>query len=87
MNKEDMVNKIKSFVIKSLKERLPGISEQDIEADNELVETYMMNSIEMVMIIVECEINFDMEFADEDLVYDNVKTINIIADYIISYKE
>lgn len=42
------------------------------------------NSMTIIDLIVEIEIEFQMEFKDDDLTLNNFKTINNISDYIVN---
>uniref|UniRef100_UPI003FF0B924 acyl carrier protein n=1 Tax=Candidatus Fimivicinus sp. TaxID=3056640 RepID=UPI003FF0B924 len=74
MTKETIIETIKNF----LRENLSGTFN---DADANLMEAGM-DSLTTIKLIIHLENTFHFSYEDDDLLEENFKTMNIIADYI-----
>ncbi|MCI9439601.1 MAG: acyl carrier protein [Lachnospiraceae bacterium] len=77
MERKDIQEKIFEIVTKCI-----SAEDEEICFDDDLRE-HGMDSINCIMIIVEIEDLYQFEFADEDLILENFRTINKLVDYVI----
>lgn len=77
MNREELYRLIRDEVRKSFE-----IENDNIDINDNLME-FGLDSINMVMMILEIESIFNIEIPDEDLVFENFDTIKKISDYVL----
>ena len=79
MNRNEACEKILEILSEVLEEKkeCPSTYDEDISE--------RLDSIEFVMLIVEIENGFDIKVLDDD--FENVNTINKLADLVFKYKE
>lgn len=77
MCREKILEKVHALVIEGINSEA-----REINYDEDLRE-HGMDSLNCIAIIVEIEDFYHFEFADEDLVIENFRTINKLADYVV----
>ena len=82
-------NEIKSVVKKTIKEIIGNDLAYDIDniGDNESLLMIVVNSLNVIKLIMRIEEEFDLEFEDEDIALKNWKDIKTIVDLIIRRKK
>lgn len=83
MEEERMLEKIKEIVGTVLE--LDEVQIEKINIDSDLLELGL-DSLNAIEVIVNLESEFDMEVEDEDLMIDNLSTIDLLCNLIKKYK-
>ncbi len=81
--REDMISSIRSYLFESF---LLGFSSDDFPDDRSFYEAGVLDSIGVIEIVSYIEQNFDITFDNNEIVPENVSTINQIADFITQKK-
>lgn len=79
MNREDVARKVKELVSEVLELKC---SIEEIKEDD-MLSTYGLSSFTAIRLIVLIESEYDFEFLDEDLVFENFESLNKLVDYIM----
>lgn len=84
-------NKMRDDIIKRVKEIVSEVLENsddiaNLKPEDSLLD-YGITSINYIRIIVEIEQEYGIEFDDDDLSIETLKTLNDLVDYIIDRKE
>ena len=79
MKKQEVVSKVKELVseVLELESSIEEIKEDD------MLSTYGLSSFTAIQLIVLIENEYDFEFLDEDLVFENFESVNKLVDYIM----
>lgn len=79
MNREDVARKVKELVSEVLELKC---SIEEIKEDD-MLSIYGLSSFTAIRLIVLIESEYDFEFLDEDLVFENFESVNKLVDYIM----
>lgn len=71
-------NDIKEFII-NIK---PSVKELIDDGDNNLIEDLELDSVELMLLLVEIENRYGINFEDEALLIESLTTIDKLADFI-----
>ena len=66
----------KKQILEILNEIIPDVSNEDIEANKELVHSGVLNSFSIVMLIGELSDKFDIEISPQEIVYENFDSLD-----------
>ena len=66
----------KKQILEILNEIIPDVSNEDIEANKELVHSGTLNSFSIVMLIGELSDKFDIEISPQEIVYENFDSLD-----------
>lgn len=80
----DLINKLCKRILEILKE-IEVINKEEIGLEEDLVGNHLIDSIKYIELIVKLEEEYEFEFADEDLLVENFKTIKAIAEKVEAY--
>ncbi|MUG45286.1 acyl carrier protein [Paenibacillus woosongensis] len=64
-----------------------SISKQEVKYDMNLMDDLGLDSIKILELVVYLEEEFNVEFSDEELVVDNLRTIEVVSNTIKSLLE
>ncbi len=78
-NLEDIKMKIRDFILSNLAER-KGVA--SIEDDDSLLETGIVDSLGIFLIVTFLEENFHVTVADEEITPDNFRTLGVISEMV-----
>ena len=81
-NKSEIIEKVKSYIIKS-----SFSQKEDIQDDTLIFENSILDSMGFLFLIDFLKENFAVEIEDADLVDDNFKSINNITDFLLKKLE
>lgn len=80
METEDILRKVKQYILRS-------VDEQDITEDTDLFETGIIHSLFAIQLVVFIEKAFHLELEEEDMTTENMKSIRTIAKLIEEKQE
>jgi acyl carrier protein len=81
---EDCEPRIKDIVVKTLGLTKPSC---DIRSDEDLIQTYGINSIDALELLMLVEHEFNLEIPDEELKVENLRTVRSLALFVVKLKE
>lgn len=76
MSREQIINPVREFL-----QRYVG--DTDIEVDEEIFATGLVNSLFAMQLVLFLENNFNLNVSDEDLDLKNFKSLNSIANFVL----
>ena len=76
MNRESIINSVREFL-----QRYVG--DKDIDQDEEIFSTGLVNSLFAMQLVLFLEKHFNLDISSEDLVPQNFKSLNTIADFVL----
>lgn len=75
----EITKKIKEIIIKNIPKLKTNMDQMD---DNMDLFALGMDSLSSIKIVVQIELEFDIEFSDEDLNFETLHTINNLCQYV-----
>lgn len=79
MNKNEILKGVRDFVTERL---FKGTIPPDFTNDTALVSTRLMDSLNVLSMVVFLEKEFKVDFEAHEVTVDNLDTINLIADFV-----
>ncbi len=76
------MNKIETIIYKWIKKKT-----KDVKLDQNLISNNIIDSFDMMTLIIFCEKEFKIRFKEKDLIDKNFKSISKIASMISNYKK